>query len=199
MRVGVPCLKCLQICLRVSWKIQRFERAWHHWHDKRSNRSTRASQITSATCKNFGLGCFWHPVNTCQKSPKQPWQGPVKVIKYPHYLSCLMCPWLSPRWSPINPCQKSWVRQTDVMWFYSNSSLLFHFLVILYFNFVLLLIWNDCRQTSDIVRIIVESNSYAELWHLLLSDMLENTISSNSHFMTSTAVCTTVCTRVHAN
>ena len=47
-----------------------------------SNRSARISPIVSGTCTNFGLSCFRHPVNSCQKSPNQPWQGPVKVLKY---------------------------------------------------------------------------------------------------------------------
>jgi hypothetical protein len=51
-------------------------------HSKVNQEPTRVSPISSATCTNLGLSCFRHPVNSCQKSPNQPWQGPVKVLKY---------------------------------------------------------------------------------------------------------------------
>ena len=51
-------------------------------HNKVNQELTRVSPISSATCTKFGLSCFRHPVNSCQKSPNQPWQGPVKVLKY---------------------------------------------------------------------------------------------------------------------
>jgi hypothetical protein len=143
------------------------------FHNKVNQEHSRVFSISSATCTNFGLSCFRHPVNSCQKSPNQPWQRPVKVLKYPQLYQLLAhVPGkaLSDAQSILAKSHSSAINQWYVMWAVTPC---FYFLWSLCSYFVWLSTGSDCLdsnlcKTTDIVRINVEINCYTEHWHLPL-------------------------------
>jgi hypothetical protein len=153
----------------------------------RSIRNTRVSKIILATCTNFGLSCFWHPDNSCQKSPNHSWQDPVKVLYILNHLRCLhisdvwTCPGQSPSWCPIKPCQKSLANHKPMIYDLTAVASCRSFLWLFRTYFVWLSIGSDCRdssrcKTSDIVKITLESNCYREVQNTDLPPVLAASI-----------------------
>ena len=203
-------------------------------HNKVNQEHSRVSPISSVTCTNFGLSCFRHPVNSCQKSPNQPWQGPVKVLKY-HQLYQLLAHVPGKALSDAQSilAKSRWLAILPTICDLTEVAPCFYFPWSLCTYFVWLSIRSDCRdsnlcKTTDIVRITVEINCYTEHWHLPLvlaasirytkilfhqthilcqstvevsREIVSNLVNSLGRYssmyqlvMTSTTVCTRVCT-----
>ena len=168
-------------------------------HNKVNQKLTRVPPISSATCKNFGLSCFRHPVNLCQKSlvSHKPTICDLTAVAPCFYFLWSLCTyfvWLSTGSDCLdsNLCKiNDIVRIAVEISCYTEH---WHFPLILaayiryariLFHQTHILCQSAVKVTSEIVSNLVNSRgTYSSMYRLV---------------MTSTAVRTAVCTRVRTD